>query len=105
MNDNSQMAIGRLEGKVDLILIEMARFSESRKEQYERLEQLTRNADETDRKIGSLEQRVTAIEPTTAEFRRWKERGIGAMFVVAGSSASLAQLAPIIWKKIATLFS
>ncbi|WP_288193327.1 hypothetical protein [uncultured Phyllobacterium sp.] len=59
---SQQRALGRLESKVDLILAENEWVAHSRKEQYEKLEQITRKADATDRKIDSIDGRLKAVE-------------------------------------------
>lgn len=106
MTDASQeRALGRLESKVDLILADNERAAHSRKEQYEKLEQITRKADSTDRNIADLLERIEAVEKPVAEFSKWRERAIGALMLVAFVSAAIGSITPWLWRKLMSLFS
>nr|DAO70291.1 MAG TPA: Protein of unknown function (DUF1515) [Caudoviricetes sp.] len=100
-----ERALGRLESKVDLILADNERAAHSRKEQYEKLEQITRKADATDRKIDGIDGRLKAVEEPVADFEKWRERAIGALMLVSFVSASLGAFIPWLLKKIATILS
>ena len=106
MNEASQeRVLGRLESKVDLILVENERAVHSRKEQYEKLEQITRKADSTDRKIDSIDGRLKAVEEPVADFEKWRERAIGALMLVAFVSACIGAIAPWIWRKLVAVLT
>ncbi|WP_427351173.1 hypothetical protein [Erwinia amylovora] len=100
-----ERALGRLESKVDLILAENERAAHSRKEQYEKLEQITRKADATDRKIDSIDGRLKAVEEPVADFEKWRERAIGALMLVSFVSASFGAFIPWMLKKLGSLFT
>jgi ABC-type enterochelin transport system substrate-binding protein len=106
MTEASQdRALGRLESKVDLILVDNERAAHSRKEQYEKLEQITRKADSTDRKIDSIDSRLKAVEEPVADFEKWRERAIGALMLVALVSSLIGAITPWIWRKLVALLS
>lgn len=106
MNEASQeRALGRLESKVDLILADNERAAHSRKEQYEKLEQITRKADAADRKIDGIDSRLKTVEEPVAEFEKWRERAIGALMLVAFVSACIGAVTPWLWRKLVSLLS
>ena len=106
MSEASQeRALGRLESKVDLILADNERAAHSRKEQYEKLEQITRKADTTDRKIDGIDGRLKTVEKPVAEFEKWRERAIGALMLVSLVSACTGAVALWIWRKLVALLS
>lgn len=102
---SQERALGRLESKVDLILADNERAAHSRKEQYEKLEQITRKADATDRKIDGIDSRLKTVEEPVAEFEKWRERAIGALMLVAFVSASIGAITPWLWRKVVSLLS
>lgn len=102
---SQERALGRLESKVDLILEANQHAEQSRKEQYQKLEHITRKADATDRKLDTIDGRLKAVEEPVADFEKWRERAIGALMLVSFVSASLGAFIPWAIKKLTTLFS
>ncbi|MET3662517.1 hypothetical protein [Aquamicrobium ahrensii] len=101
MNDASQdRAIGRIEGKLDLIIADQDKARQDRKQQYERLEKIERRTEGTDRKVESIDKRLEKVEEPVAEFSRWRERGVGALMLVSFAAASVGGLAVAFGKKI-----
>jgi hypothetical protein len=101
MPDSSQdRAIGRLEGKLDALIENVAQSQkssgESRAKIYAKLDHLTTSTD----KIARLEERIAAIEPVAAEFNKWRERGIGALMLITFFSAALGAAITAAWKKV-----
>lgn len=97
-------AIGRIEGKVDLIIAEQERAALARKVQYEKLDALDRKVDKTDNKVASIDNRLQTVEAPVAEFNRWRERAIGAIMLISFVSAFSCALIVALWKKIWTVF-
>ncbi len=104
MTDASQeRTLGRLEAKVDLILEEQENAARSRRDQYEKLELITRKADATERNFTNLLQRLEAVEKPVAEFSKWKERMIGMGLLVAFIAGSIGALFYAIWIKASAI--
>ncbi|MDW6020223.1 hypothetical protein SAZ10_00440 [Mesorhizobium sp. BAC0120] len=97
---SQERAIGRIEGKLDLIIAEQAAAAEARKQTYEKLDTLNRKVDATDTKVQSIDQRLEKVEEPVAEFSRWRERGIGAIMLVSFVAASIGGLLVAFGKKI-----
>lgn len=101
MNDSSgDRAIGRIEGKLDLIIQEQSHAVLSRKEQYQRLEAIDRKVDFTASQTESIEKRLKAVEEPVAEFSRWRERGVGAIMLMSLVAAMFGGLIGAFGKKI-----
>ena len=102
MTDASQdRAIGRIEGKVDLILKDQQDARDARKQQYERLESIERRAAATETKVGGIDRRLDKIETgPVADMGRWKERWIGAVMVLSFLSAVFGAVLTAAWKWI-----
>jgi hypothetical protein len=87
MTDTDERAIGRLEGKMDLMLAEQEKAAQSRKQTYEKLEALGRKIDATDAKVGVIDERLEKVEEPVADFNKWRERAIGAVMLISVASA------------------
>lgn len=101
MTDASQdRAIGRIEGKLDLIIADQEKARQDRRQQYERLEKLERLTEATDRKADSIDKRLEKVEEPVAEFSRWRERGVGAIMLISFAAASFGGLLATFGKKL-----
>lgn len=100
MDSNVERSIGRIEGKLDIILAEQEKASEVRKVQYEKLDQLDRKVEVTESKVRSIDKRLEKVEGPVAEFSQWRERGIGALMLVSFVAASFGGLFVTYIKKI-----
>lgn len=101
MTDASQdRAIGRIEGKLDLIIADQEKARQDRKQQYERLEKIERRTEATDRKVESIDKRLEKVEEPVAEFSRWRERGVGAIMLISFAAASFGGLLATFGKKL-----
>jgi hypothetical protein len=82
----TQRAIGRLEGKLDSLIVSVQqqgeRSDQGRQRLYARVDQLAQEFVTVKNRVGNIEQRVDEIEPMAAEFMRWKQRGIGVWLVL-----------------------
>jgi len=93
-------AIGRLEGKVDLLLRGESAATVSRKQLYEKLDSVSRKLDLTESKVESVDKRLKAVEDPVAEFSRWRERGIGVVMFIGFLSAAFGAFIATVGKKI-----
>lgn len=106
MTDASQdRAIGRIEGKLDLIIADQEKARQDRKQQYERLEKIERRTEGTERKVESIDKRLEKVEEPVAEFSRWRERGVGAVMLISFAAASFGGLLATFGKKLWALLT
>jgi hypothetical protein len=87
MNEQeTQRAIGRLEGKLDSLIVSVQQQGErsdaGRTKLYARVDQLAQEFITVKNQVGNIEARVDEIEPMAEEFMRWKQRGIGIWIVI-----------------------
>lgn len=97
---NQDRAIGRIEGKIDLMLAEQEKASKARKVQYEKLDALNRKVEATENKVESIDKRLEGVEEPVAEFSRWRERGVGAIMLISFVAASFGGALVAFGKKI-----
>jgi hypothetical protein len=105
MTDTDARAIGRLEGKMDLMLAEQKAAAESRKQTYEKLDTLDKKVEAANVKVTQVEARLAAVEEPVAEFSKWRERAIGAVMLVSIASALVGGGIVAGWAKITAFFS
>lgn len=99
MTDNNiDRALGRLEGKVDLILQEQQSAAANRKQTYERLEEINKKVDDAASKIEHADARLAKVEAPVAEFSKWRERAIGALMLISFVSAATGAAMVAAWK-------
>ncbi|MBV2143321.1 DUF1515 family protein [Falsochrobactrum sp. TDYN1] len=94
-----ERAIGRIEGKLDLIISDQEKARQDRKQQYERQEKSERLLEALQRNIESIDMRLEKVEEPVAEFSRWRERGVGAIMLIGAFAAAFATY----WKKIVAI--
>jgi predicted RNase H-like nuclease (RuvC/YqgF family) len=82
----TQRAIGRLEGKLDSLIASVQQQGErsdaGRQRLYQRVDQLAQEFVTVKNRVANIETRVDEIEPMAAEFMRWKQRGVGIWIVI-----------------------
>jgi hypothetical protein len=105
MTESDGRAIGRLEGKMDLMLAEQGRAAESRKQTYEKLETMGKAVDATNAKVEGVEKRLKAVEEPVADFNKWRERAIGAVMLISVASAIIGGGFVAAWGKITAWFA
>lgn len=100
-----ERAIGRIEGKLDLIIADQEKARQDRKQQYERLEKIERSQEGVERKVEGIHSRLEKVEEPVAEFNRWRERGVGAMMLVSFVAATFGAVIATVGKKILALLN
>lgn len=102
---NLERALGRVEGKVDLMLREQQTATASRKQTHERLESVDRKIAQAADEIKRVDHRLAKVEAPVAEFSRWRERAIGALMLISFVSAATGATIVAVWKSIVGWFS
>ncbi|MFK5639503.1 hypothetical protein ACI50E_16825 [Brucella sp. ZJ1_1] len=100
-----ERAIGRIEGKLDLIIADQEKARQDRKQQYERLEKIERSQEGVERKVEGIHSRLEKVEEPVAEFNRWRERGVGAMMLVSFVAATFGAVLATLGKKLLALIN
>lgn len=100
-----ERAIGRIEGKLDLIISDQEKARQDRKQQYEKQEKTDRALDDVTRVIKSIDARLEKVEEPVADFNRWRERGVGAIMLVSFFAATFGAILASFWKKILALIT
>lgn len=100
-----ERAIGRIEGKLDLIISDQEKARQDRKQQYEKQEKTDRALDDVKRLIGSIDTRLEKVEEPVADFNRWRERGVGAIMLVSFTAATFGAVLATFWKKAIALIT
>lgn len=81
--DDTQRAIGRLEGKLDSLIKSVEQMAEqsstARGKIYERVERISADTADVDRRLGELEKTVKVMDPMVQDLARLKERGLGVL--------------------------
>ena len=76
--DVDDLQLARLEERLNQVLQGMAQDRESRKQQYEKTEELAQSITKLDGRMGQVEQSLTQQAPTIEEFITIKHRVVGA---------------------------
>lgn len=101
MTDNNiDRAIGRLEGKMDLMLQEQQTAAANRKQTYERLEAVEWKVEDAADEVKRVDNRLASVEAPVAEFSKWRERAIGALMLISFVSAATGAAMVAAWKGI-----
>lgn len=104
-DENSERAIGRLEGKVDALVGAVEVQTEKSDKRYARiyqeLEQIRLDAAESRRNVSDLKSRMDDDADTISDIRKWKERFIGMQMTWAIIFTALGGGLVAFWKWIA----
>lgn len=98
-----ERAVGRIEGKLDLLIKDQEQARSDRKQQYERQEKTERLLEALQRNIESIDARLEKVEEPVADFSRWRERGTGAMMLVSFFAAIFGAVISSFWGKVVAL--
>ncbi len=93
-------AIGRIEAKIDGVLIDQAQSRADRKENYKRMEAIERGQERTAETLKAIDERLAAVEAPVSDFNRWRERAVGAIMLVSLVAASIGGLIVSFGKKL-----
>jgi len=93
MSNDIQRAVGRLEGKVDQVL-------EQQKKTGQDMELVKLEQKRASRQREEQAERLKEVEKNTADFNKWKERGVGALMLISGIAALVGGTLATSWHKI-----
>lgn len=96
--ESQERAIGRIEGKLDMILADQEKARIDRKHQYEKSEAIERRLDVTDQKLSAVTAGWVDAAPVISDIRRWKERLIGMQMLVVFLAGSAGAAITTFWK-------
>jgi len=115
-DDNSQRAIGRLEGKLDALIKTVEQQGEqssaSRKALYDRVAQIETSIEISGKIDAQVRERLDGIDgritrevmPTVDEVNRWKIAGVTALAIVGMGSAAVGAFLMWAWDVIVSKF-
>ncbi|MGT2444458.1 hypothetical protein ACU4I5_18540 [Ensifer adhaerens] len=98
--ESQERAIGRIEGKLDMILADQEKARIDRKHQYDKSEAIERRLDVTDQKLSAVTAGWSDAAPVISDIRRWKERFIGMQMFVVFLAGSAGAALVTLWKWI-----
>lgn len=99
-NEHYERSIGRLEGKLDLVISDQECAARARKQQFTRIEALERQNIELKRLLESIDDRLSKVEEPVSEFNVWRERGRGALMLIGFAAAAFGGFIATFAKKI-----
>jgi hypothetical protein len=103
---DSDRAIGRLEGKFDLLLAKVEEgqreSKDGRRKIYEELEAIRADAATTRVQVAGVKDRIDKAEPVLTEIGKWRERFNGMIMLIGAVSALFGGAVALSWKWIAT---
>jgi hypothetical protein len=95
---NLNRVLGRLEGKMDLVL-------QGQQKQEERTKQLEIFTGTLDDRVRWAEQAVVSLKVMEKTFAQWQQRWVGAVAVIGVIASAIAAGATVFWNKIVNLYS
>jgi len=101
-DEHLERALGRVEGKLDLMLQEQQAASANRKQTYERLEAVERKVEDAAYEIKRVDIRLASVEAPVADFSKWRERAVGALMLISFVSAATGATMVAVWKGFIT---
>lgn len=99
---NSERAIGRLEGKLDTLLLTVEKNTEKseqgRSRIYQELEQARADQAETKNEVKALKAQLAEAAPVIADIKKWRERFVGMMLLVGAVGSFIGGAGVLFWK-------
>jgi sugar-specific transcriptional regulator TrmB len=103
VTDDNERALGRVEGKLEALITQVAASerssSEGRAKLYEAVDGLREGIRAMQAEVKTMDKRLEAVEPITSDLQRWRERGIGVLLFLSVVAAALGALITALWDK------
>ena len=100
-----ERAIGRLEGKIDILIAAQVTADEARGKTNEKLDHLGNQQGLVKRDVEEIKGRLNAVEAPVAELWKWHERLVVAMMLIGLASAAIGTAITWAWNKIFEIFN
>lgn len=97
---NLERSLGRVEGKLDLILTAQTEEASIRRKHFTRTEAVERTLESLVVETGRIDTRLAAVEKPVAEFSKWRERAVGALMLISFLSAATGAVLTAAWHQI-----
>jgi hypothetical protein len=101
---NPERAVGRVEGKLDLLIAQVHEQKEEERQGrariYTELEQLRVQAAESRRDTAELKGKMAEATPVIADIKKWRERFIGMQMLIGFLGVSVGGAIVAFWKWI-----
>jgi len=94
---NIERTLGRIEAQLALLL-------EEQKRERQELEAIKREQAFARKQREEQAKRLEAVEKNTADFNKWKERGVGALMLISIAAALIGGGLAASWHKILDVF-
>jgi len=92
-----QRTLGRIEARLDQVL-------EEQKRNRPELESIKHEQARAAKERQEQAERMKTVEKNTADFNKWKERGVGALMLISGIAALVGGSLAASWQKILDIF-
>jgi len=102
--ESIERSLGRIEGIQLQILEEQKKASLERKEIFRQQEAIRREQELARKQREEQAERLKEVEKNTADFNKWKERGIGAIMLISAAAAIVGGSLAASWQKILDVF-
>jgi len=96
--------LGRIEATTALILEEQKRDRLEFKEIRQSHEEIKRRQEAAEKERSIMSERLKEVEKNTADFNKWKERGVGAIMLISIAAALVGGSLAATWHKILEVF-
>jgi chromosome segregation ATPase len=108
MAESFERALGELQGSLRFIAESVksnaADSSASRKQLYERIEDVNRGIQSIETRLDKAEATLREMQPITADIKKWKERAIGAGMFIGLCAAFIGGTLATYWTKLVSVF-
>lgn len=92
--------IGLLRGQMESVAKDLNEAKQSRKETAKALEEVNRGQALILQKVENIEDRLKGVETTGGEFKAWRERIKGALWLATSAGGAIGAALTYMWSKI-----
>ncbi|WP_299864349.1 DUF1515 family protein [uncultured Hoeflea sp.] len=104
MSEDTHRALGRVEGKLEALIEQVADSEKSSREGraklYSAVNDLNGGVQAVQSEVKVMDARLKEVEPVVTELSKWRERGIGVLLFLSLIAASLGALITALWDKV-----
>lgn len=104
MSDDTERALGRVEGQLEALVNQVAKSekssNEGRAKLYGAVDDLRGGIRDMQAEIKAMDGRLKEVEPIVSELSKWRERGVGVLIFLSVVAASLGAVVAALWDKV-----